>query len=158
MGNVRVDQLARETLDHNINLLANVHHADLKPLVNTCILQQVQIKWEVAVHGRDLYLLKPSPKKSQHLTRAEEVVITRLRIGHTKATKSRILSPGPPITCHHCGQTMTIDHMILECAVLQENCDEYYTADSLNILSETTPEPCIVEFLREAGSYTWYER
>ena len=80
------------------------------------------------------------PKKFQHLTRAEEVVITRLRIGHTKATKSHILSRGQPTGCHHCGQTLTIDHMLLECALLQECRDEYYTVDSLNALLETIPE------------------
>ena len=84
---------------------------------------------------------------------AEEVVITRLWIGHTKATKSHILSRGPPTACHHCGQTLTIAHMLLECAVLQECCDEYYTVDSLNALFETIPETCIVEFLREAGFF-----
>ena len=97
-----------------------------------------------------LYLLKPTlgpPKKFQWFNRAEEVVITRLRIGHTKA---HILSRGPPTMCHHCGQTLTIDHMLLECTVLQESRDEYYTADSLNTLFETIPETCIVEFLREA--------
>ena len=152
-GNERVDQLARETLDHDIDPLANVHHADLKPLVTSYIQQLVQIKWDVAVHGRDLYLLKPTlgpPKKFQHLTRAGEVVITRIRIGHTKAIKSHILSRGTPTACHHCDLTLSIDHMLLECAVLQESCDEYYTADSLNTLFETTPETCIVEFLREA--------
>ena len=88
--------------------------------------------------------------KFQHLTRAEEVVTTQLRIGHTKA---HILSRGPPTTCHHCDQTLTIDHMLLECAVLQESCEEYYTADSLNTLFETISETCIVEFLREAGFF-----
>ena len=78
---------------------------------------------------------------------------TRLRIGHTKATKSHILSRGPPTGCHHCGQTLTIDHMLLECALLQECRDEYYTVDSLNALFETIPETCIVEFLREAGFF-----
>ena len=39
--------------------------------------------------------------------------------------------------------------MLLECAVLQESRDEYYTADSLNALFETTPETFIVEFLEE---------
>ena len=115
-----------------------------------------QTKWHVAVHGRALYLEKPTlgpPKKFQHLNRAEEVVITRLRIGHTKATKSHILSRGPPTGCHHCGQTLTIDHMLLECALLQECRDEYYTLDSLNALFETIPETCIVEFLREAGFF-----
>ena len=104
----------------------------------------------LAVHDRDLYLVKPThgpPKKFQQLTRAEKVVIARLRIGHTKATKSHILSRGPPTGCHHC------DHMLLECALLQECRDEYYTVDSLNALFETILETCIVELLREAGFF-----
>ena len=155
-GKEKVDQLAKETLDQDIDPLASVHYTDLKPLVNSYIQKLVQTKWDVAVHGRDLYLVKPTlgpPKKFQHLTRAEEVVITRLRIGHTKATKSHILSRGPPTACHHCGQTLTIEHMLLECAVLQECHDEYYTVDSMNAPFETIPETCIVEFLREAGFF-----
>ena len=155
-GNERVDQLAKETLDQDIDPLASVHYTDMKPLVNSYIQKLVQTKWDIAIHGRDLYLLKPTlgpPKKFQHLTRAEEVVITRLRIGHTKAIKSHILSRGPPTGCHHCGQTLTIDHMLLECALLQEFRDEYYTVDSLNALFQTIPEACIVEFLREAGFF-----
>ena len=155
-GNEIVDQLAKETLDHDIDPLTTVHFADLKPLVNSYIQQEVQIKWDVSIHGRDLYLLKPTlgpPKIFRHLTRAEEVVITRLRIGHTKATKSHILSRGPPTACQHCGQTLTIEHILLECTVLQQSRDEYYTVDSLRTLFETTPEACIIEFLREAGFY-----
>ena len=52
--------------------------------------------------------------------------------------------------CHHCGQTLSIDHMLLECAVLQECRDENYIADSLNALFETIPETSIMGFLREA--------
>ena len=77
----------------------------------------------------------------------------RLRIGHTKAIKSHVLSRGLPTGCHHCGQTLTIDHMLLECALLQGCRDEYYTVDSLNALFETIPETCIVEFLWEAGFF-----
>ena len=63
---------------------------------------------------------------------------------HTKATKSHILPRGLPAACHHCGQTLSIDHMLLECAVLQ----------LIHwIPSETIPESCIVEFLREAGFF-----
>ena len=156
VGNERVDQLAKETLDQDTDPLASVHYTDMKPLVNSYIQKLVQTKWDVSVHGRDLYLGKPTlgpPKEFQHLTRAEEVVNTRLRIGHTKATKSHILSRGPPTGCHHCGQTLTINHMLLECALLQECRDKYYTVDSLNALFETIPETCIVEFLREAGSF-----
>ena len=98
-GNERVDQVAKETFDQDIDLLGSVHYTDMKPLVNSYIQKLVQTKLDVAAHGRDLYLVKPTlgpPKKFQHLTRAEEIVITRLRIDHTKATKSHILSRGPP--------------------------------------------------------------
>ena len=126
-GNEVIDQLAKETLDHDINPLTTVHYADFKRLVNSYIKQEVRTKWDVSIHGRDLYLVKPTlgpPKKFQHLSRAEEVVITRLRIGHTKATKSHILSRGPTTTCQHCGQTLTLEHMLLDCTVLQHSCDE----------------------------------
>ena len=132
-GSEIVDQLAKETLDHDIDPLTTVHLADLKPLVNSYIQLEVQIKWDVSIHGRDLYLLKPTlgpPKRFRHLTRAGEVVITRLRIGHTKTTKSHILSRGPPTACQYCGQTLTIKHILLECTVLQQSRDEYYTVDS----------------------------
>ena len=155
-GNEIVDQLAKETLDHDINPLTTVHFADLKPLVNSYIQQEVQIKWDVSIHGRDLYLLKPTlgpPKRFRHLTKAEEVVITRLWIGHTKATKSHILSREPPTACQHCGQTLTIEHIPLECTVLQQSRDEHHTIDSLGTLFETITEACIIEFLREAGFY-----
>ena len=155
-GNEIVDQLAKETLDHDIDPQTTVHFADLKPLVNSYIHKEVQIKWDVSIHGRDLYLLKPRlgpPKRFLHLPTAEEVVITRLRIGHTKATKSHILSRGPPTACQHCGQTLTIEHILLECTVLQQSRDEYFTVDSLRTLFETIPEACIIEFLREAGFY-----
>ena len=152
-GNELVDQ---ETLDHDIDPLTTVHYADLKPVVNSYIQQEVQIKWDVSIHSRDPYLLKPALgplRKFKPLTRAEEIVITRLRIGHTKATKSHILSRGPPAACQHCGQTLTIEDMLLECTVLQQIRDVYYTAESLETLFETIPEVCIIEFLREAGFF-----
>ena len=133
--NERVNQLAKETLDQNIDPLASVHYTYIKPLVNSYIQKLVQTKCEVAVHCRDLYLVKPTlgpPKKLQHLTRAEKVVITRFQIGQTKPTKSHILFQGPPTGCHNCGQTLTIDQMLLECAWLHECRDEYYTVESLN--------------------------
>ena len=55
-GNEIVDQLANETLDHDIDPLTTVYYADLKPVVNSYIQQEVQIKWNVSIHGRYLYL------------------------------------------------------------------------------------------------------
>ena len=74
-GNEKVDQLAKETRDQDMDPLANVHYTDMKPLVNY-IPKLVQTKWDVAVHARDLHLVKPTlgpPKKFQHPTRADKL-------------------------------------------------------------------------------------
>ena len=41
-GNERVDQLAKETLDQDIDPLANIHYTDMKPLVNSYIQKLVR--------------------------------------------------------------------------------------------------------------------
>ena len=51
---IRVDQRAKETLDHDIDPLTRVHYADLKPLVNSYTQQVIHLKWDVFVHDRDL--------------------------------------------------------------------------------------------------------
>ena len=183
-GNEIVDQLARKTLDHDIDPLTTVHYADLKhvvnsyiqqevhikwdvsihdidPLttvhyadlkhvVNSYIQQEVHIKWDVSIHGRDLYLLKPTlgpPRKFKHLTRAEEVIITRPRPqSHTSCPKDRQLLVSIVARLWNW-------IMLLECTVLQQIGDEYYTAESLRTLFEMIPEVCMVEFLREAGFF-----
>ena len=58
-------KLAKGTLGQDIDPQASVHYRNMKPLVNSYIQKLVQTKWDVAVHGRDLYLVKPT------FTRAE---------------------------------------------------------------------------------------
>ena len=48
-GNERVEQLAKENLDKDLDPLASIHYADLKLLVSTYIQKSVQMKWGVAV-------------------------------------------------------------------------------------------------------------
>ena len=127
----------------------------MKPLVNSYIQKLVQTKWDVAVHGRDLYLVEPTPgppKKFQQLTRAEEFVITRHRIGYTKATKSHIFVPRTanwllPLWSN-------TDHWPYAAGVCIATGRSWWILNSrLVALFETIPETCIVEFLREAGFF-----
>ena len=74
-GNEVADKLAKESLGLNIDALLGIYHADLKPQVNAYVQQLTQVKWDVDVHGRDLYLLKANlapPDRYKHLNRAEE--------------------------------------------------------------------------------------
>ena len=67
-GNERVDHLAKELWPWH-RPTGKCPLCRFEALVNFYIEQLVQIKWDVAVHGTDLYLLKPTlgpPKKFQH--------------------------------------------------------------------------------------------
>ena len=48
-GDAIVDQLAKGTLDHDIDPLTTVRYEDLKPMVNSYFQQEVQIKWDVSL-------------------------------------------------------------------------------------------------------------
>ena len=155
-GNEAADKLAKESLGLNIDALLGIYHADLKPQVNAYVQQLMQVKWDVEVHGRDLYLLKANlapPDRYKHLKRAEEGAMTRLRIGHCKATKGHIVSRGPPAVCHHCGSTLSREHILLECGTVQELRGEFYEADSLTSLFECVRPLAIIEYLKEAGFF-----
>ena len=93
------------------------------------------------------------PDRYKHLKRAEEVAMTRLRIGHCKATKGRIVSRGPPAVCHHCGSTLSREHILLECGTVQELRGEFYEADSLTSLFECVRPLAIIEYLKEAAFF-----
>ena len=121
-------------------------------------MENMKIKWDISLHDRDLCLLKPTQgqtKKFKHLTRAHEVAITWFRIGHTKAIKSHILSWGPPTTCQHCGQTLTIEQMLLDCAVLQQSRDKYYTTDSPSL--RRFAKLAKWSFWEKLDCFIWYE-
>nr|CAI5817176.1 unnamed protein product [Callosobruchus analis] len=49
------------------------------------------------------------------LTRQEQVVLTRLRIGHTFLTHSHLLLRNPPESCRSCDVLLTWKHIFLEC-------------------------------------------
>ena len=149
-----MDQLAKETLEHDINPLTTVHYADLKPLVNSYIKQEVQTKWDVSIHGRDLHLVKPTlgpPKKFQHLTRScNNPTSNWPHQGHkvpylvprtTNNLPALWPDSDPPTHAPGVYSVTTQSWRILHCW------------DSLGTLFGTVPEVCIVEFLREAGFF-----
>ena len=121
-GNERVDQLAKETTDYNIEPLA------------MCLL----CKFEAT--GQLLYTWVGSNQVGCGCTWQRSISIEtspRAAKEISAPTKSHTQSRGSPATCHYCGQTLTIDHTFLGSAVWQESRNEYYTAGTWNTLFET---------------------
>ena len=78
---------------------------------------------------------------SNRSSRREEIVLCRLRLGHTRYTHSYLLDREPPPTCTQCGCTLTIPHILLDCQrytterrLLQNSCRARGLRFSLKVL------------------------
>jgi hypothetical protein len=54
------------------------------------------------------------------LKRRDEVILNRLRIGHTYYTHANLMKKEPPKICHTCGHPTSIKLIITECRDTQE--------------------------------------
>ena len=55
------------------------------------------------------------PWKYTALPRKEEVILARLRIGHTRLTHSFLMEKGPQPYCEDCLVPLTVRHLLVEC-------------------------------------------
>ena len=82
-GNTRADAAAKAALDKDVTL-TNLPYTNLKQGINLYVRKLRQFAWDVQVDNK-LYSLRPRVGINilPCLTRRDEVVLTRLRIGHT---------------------------------------------------------------------------
>ena len=85
------------------------------------IYPTVQSKWQQmwdAQLSNKLRTIKPVLRKwnsSLRRSREDEVALCRLRIGHTYATHGYHLRGEDRPKCTHCGETLTVAHVLLTC-------------------------------------------
>ena len=99
-------------------------------------------------------------KSSVSLTRKEESVIHRIRIGHTRLTHAYLMEqPGPikiPPLCHFCNnqnEMLTVCHIMIDCPRFMYTRREFYFADSMKYLFENVSMIKIIGFLRTTGLF-----
>ncbi|CAH2020879.1 unnamed protein product, partial [Acanthoscelides obtectus] len=113
-GNEIADTAAKEaTMEEYLNI--PVVPEDVKKFMRLQLLNEWQQEWNSTNHF--LKTIKPNVTKWNlpHLTRREQVVITRMRIGHTILTHSHILLGNPPPRCETCNELLTWKHILIEC-------------------------------------------
>ena len=90
-------------------------------------------------------------------SRREQVVISRLRTGHTRLTHSFILKQEPQPQCLTCQTTCTVKHILIECRAFTVIRKQFFKVNSLIDLFEYVKIDDVLSFLRETGLYekTW---
>ena len=90
------------------------------------------------------------PTKS--LTRREQVILTRLRIGHSHITHSYLLTQQPQPICHTCHTVLTIKHLLIECINHTTSRRDNGIPDAISTaLDNVQFRPQIFSYLKDTG-------
>ena len=98
----------------------------------------------------------PESGKSQsplRQDRKEEVVLSRLRIGHTRLTHSFLLTRDEPPHCFGCNKTITVRHFLFECDDFTQIRRKYFHVDTYKLIFQDVPLDNIFSFLKEINIF-----
>ena len=115
-GNETADRKAKESLKLNTSMF-EITSNNFKPFINNYVLSEWQASWDTAVFNK-FHAIKPNNGNDSSAVRnlrREEVVITRLRIGHTRITHSYLLNHEEQPFCIVCNQPFTVKHILIDC-------------------------------------------
>ena len=129
--------------------------ADAQRFLRSALLSTWKQSWERTTSNK-LRLIKDSiaPWKSSLRTcRREEVILTRLRIGHTRTTHGYLLRGDPPPLCPSCGITLTVFHFLLECPLYNDERRMVDLSCTLQDILGDDPDSAtrLLQFLRLTG-------
>ena len=115
-GNEAADMAAKESLNQDITA-SQVPYTDLKSHINHFISSKWQERWS-SCRDNKLFQIKPTLGEwppGFRRSRKEEVVLSRLIIGHTYFSHSYILRREDPPECTACQEIYSVRHVLLDC-------------------------------------------
>jgi ribonuclease HI len=136
-GNTVVDAVAKTGFSLPISN-AEIPHTDFKPLISSHVKNCWQLCWNSDTNNR-LFKIQPVIKSFvvNRLPRREEILIHRLRVGHTYLTFSYLLRREIPLECDFCHVRLTVEHLLLSCCKYNPVRRKFYDVNSLQELFET---------------------
>ena len=154
-GNERADMAAKESLNMNITE-SQVPFTDIKPFINRLILDKWQARWSTCIDNK-LFRIKPTLgewRPGFRNSRKEEVILSRLRIGHTYFSHSFILHREDRPECIACQEGYSVKHVLIDCTDLSLIRQRFYTVHDMKTLFETVSVDRILSFLKEVDMFS----
>ena len=154
IGNEIADRKAKDSLHLNMSTF-EIPFNSFKPLINKYILSEWQKSWDTATFNK-LHAIKPvvgNNSSAIRNVRREDVVITRLRIGHTRFTHSYILNREEQPFCIACNQHITVKHILTDCIDFLQDRNKYFQVRDLRQLFQDVPVDNILSFLKDTNLF-----
>ena len=131
LADAAAKRAAQRTCTHGLPLPVR----DFYPTISSLVRKNWQEAWEQS-RGNKLFALKPkiSPwHSSSRKSRREEVVLCRLRTGHTHATHGYLLCGAQQPACPRCGAMLSVRHVLLGCPQLEEERRRHLSASASDL-------------------------
>ena len=152
-GNEDADRAAKEQPE-NFELPCTDVFMKIQPFISSLW----QERWDREV-GNKLYAIMPQIDEKYYsgcTNRKDEVIVNRLRIGHTRLTHSFRMEnrPHPPL-CDQCegDHELTVKHILIECNFLMIIRRRHYDVTDLNQLFKTVSSKRILDFVKDISLY-----
>ena len=164
-GNEDADDQAKLGLSSNGIADYKIPYTDYIPVVKSFIRDKWQQRWRLnhINRGNKLYNILPVVNSfyTTRFKRKDEIVLHRIRIGHTRLTHSYLMEgrDGVQPQCFYCdADLISIKHLMLDCLHFKNTQKKYFTVkevliDNMKDLFEKIPLREILGFLKEAGLY-----
>ena len=153
-GNELADTTAKTAHSSPTDNNFKLPYTDLKRYINFYTKNKWQNTWNNSCNNK-LHETKKEIGENPNLkiTRKEEVILTRLRIGHTNITHSYLLKGEEPPHCIPCQEPYTIKHILSNCLDLQQTRKKHYTETELNKIFLPTNITNVFNYLKEVKIY-----
>lgn len=150
-GNEFADTAAKDAVDSTEAIAVNLPSLlDLKPTIRDKCLDKWQQLWQqTTAKLRDL---KPSVKEKIIFPkdRWQQVILSRLRIGHCRFTHEHLITKTDPPLCSLCRTQVTVKHILIECPQYHLQRLKFSISDNLTlILGNTVNIPSLIGYLKD---------
>ena len=154
-GNEKADTAAKASLTLSAPTDFKIPGKNFYSYANSLYIKEWQQSWDNELNNK-LHSINPTVgkfHKLRHLSRREQTVITRLRIGHTRLTHSYLMSRDSRPECAACKCPLTVKHLLLECPYFSNIRRKHFTCSSMKELFEDVNPRHIIDFIKEINFY-----
>jgi ribonuclease HI len=115
-GNELADEAAKQALVEEFQPDIKIPASDIKSNLKSNFKRKILQNWEAA--NSPMYFIKQTTKRwkpGENLSRRDQIILSRVRIGHTRLTHKHHMEHQPKPKCQQCDVWLSIQHIILDC-------------------------------------------
>jgi ribonuclease HI len=153
-GNETADKAAKLALEEDV-IHDTLPSSDFRVHVHSFSNKRWQTHWDAQINNK-LHEIKSNlgQSRARFRCRREEIVFTRLRLGHSHFTHQYLLKGEEPPVCIPCQERLTVKHLLLDCIDFSHVRPQFYRdIHDLKTLFDKVPSDKILGFVKAIGLY-----